>query len=1408
MGVPFTYVPALLRRAAAAGPVESVSRALAHLGASADEQPAAEPPEAVSAELAALGVHLAGTGLAVAGRLTRLARLPIGAPALLSTAINIPQVRAALQARLGPNLAEPGLAAAEATAGAFAGAPTGMLVDAVHRVQRLAEARARERVWREQQAEDGGAAEAADPAAAAEGVEEEVPPRPQPLPEGPVERYAAKSAAAGAIGWASALLAGQPSLSVAALAAGSAKPARLAKESFASRLGRWVAELGVVVDDPRALRRLDRIDAVVVDAAVLATGRWAIDEVSPLEGEPDAPDLHARALGLVDPEDPTATRERDGWRTEPAGSARRLYLYQGARRAAVVSLLPELDPYAEAFVAAASAVGTVWLAGRSSHLDERLKVTGVLAGGPRLAVSVRDLQAGGHGVLLVARPGRGALAAADVGIAVAPAGVPARAGRRRGGHLHCGCGLVAAVEVLEAVPAARRASHTGVRLAEYEAAAASILGLASPAKRAGRNALLGSNIASLAGIGAGMWYADPVVRMRPPRPADRNPWHAIPVREVLRRLRSSPAGLPGQEARQRRPESVQQEAEEPGVARVVAEELANPLTPALAAGAGLAAAVGSTVDAALIGGVVVANSLVGGLQRLGANRAVRRLAQHASIPVRLLREGQPIDGVAEDLVPGDIIDLRPGDSVPADCRIVEADRLEVDEANLTGESLPVGKTAKPTTARVPADRVSMVYEGTAVAAGHGLAAVVATGPDTEAHQAEQQVGAPRTSGVQGRLQELTKSTLPLSAGAGVLLLGANALRGQPLREAFAPAVSLAVASVPEGLPSVATMAQLAAARRLSRRGVLVRNPATLEALGRVQALCFDKTGTLTEGRLRLRLVSDGTDEAKPDRLSEPLRGVLAAALRATPASSADEELADPTDRAIAAGGEDTGVTVQDGQSGWERVDELPFEPCRGLHAALGTAGGASVLSIKGTPEAVIDRCSARATGEPLDDAARRGLTDAASELAGRGYRLLAVAEAPMPAGYRLTEERLDQLAEPGPDRLHFLGFVALADRVRPSAAEAVKKLRGAGVRVIMVTGDHPGTAESVAAELGVLDGGEVLSGAEIDQMSDDELAAVLPKVTVFARSVPAQKVRVVRLLRRAGQTVAVTGDGANDAPAMRAAHVGIALGSQATPAARAAADVVVTDDGIETVVDAVVEGRVLWSSVRDALAMLLGGNLGEIAFTVGAGILGGPGLDARQLLLVNMLTDVVPALVLASRAPSGTDPRALLAEGPDASLGPALRRDIQIRAAATAGATSAAWLLARFTGTPTRASTVALVSMVSAQLVQTVLASGFDPVVTAACAGSLALLAVAIQTPGLSQALGSRPLGPVGWSTALGSSVVAAAGARWYGQRTARDDSAGTQHAAQDQRGQRDDGGAEHLHENLGEQFTHERDRT
>jgi cation-transporting ATPase I len=328
--------------------------------------------------------------------------------------------------------------------------------------------------------------------------------------------------------------------------------------------------------------------------------------------------------------------------------------------------------------------------------------------------------------------------------------------------------------------------------------------------------------------------------------------------------------------------------------------------------------------------------------------------------------------------------------------------------------------------------------------------------------------------------------------------------------------------------------------------------------------------------------------------------------------------------------------------------------------------------------------------------------------------------------------------------------------VRPTAAESVTRLRRAGVRIVMVTGDHPSTAEAIAVELDALNGQRVMTGPELDELDDETLTKVLPDVAVFARATPAHKARIVTCLRRAGEVVAVTGDGANDAPAIRMADVGIALGSRATPAARGAADLVVTDDRIETIVDAIVEGRAMWGSVRDALSILLGGNIGEIVFTVGSSVLAGrSALNARQLLLVNLLTDMVPAMAVAVRPPAATDPEKLLAEGPEASLGASLTRDIYLRAAVTATAATAAWTLGRVTGTRGRADTIGLVALVSAQLMQTLTNGGRDKVVLLAALASLAVLGAIVTVPGVSGFFGCRPLGPLAWSIGLGSAAAA-----------------------------------------------------
>ena len=369
-------------------------------------------------------------------------------------------------------------------------------------------------------------------------------------------------------------------------------------------------------------------------------------------------------------------------------------------------------------------------------------------------------------------------------------------------------------------------------------------------------------------------------------------------------------------------------------------------------------------------------------------------------------------------------------------------------------------------------------------------------------------------------------------------------------------------------------------------------------------------------------------------------------------------------------------------------------------------------------------------------------------LATRGYRVLVAAERAASGRRDLSDSRVA--------RLELVGLLVLADPIRASAAGALRDLQRAGVDVVMLTGDHPSTAQAIAAELGLHNGSPVVTGTDLDRMSPAELETALQATTVFARVSPTQKVRIVQALRHLGRVVAVTGDGANDAAAIRLADVGIALGLRGTNAAREAADLVVTDDRLETITAALIEGRALWGAVRDAIAVLVGGNLGEIGFTLLSGLFGprGSALNARQLLLVNLLTDMLPAMALAIRPPAHRDPDTLLEEGPQKSLGTQLADDIAARAVATMSAAALAWVLARSTGTRGRAGTVSLVALVGTQLAQTMAAGGHSPLVLASGVVSFGALAGIVQTPGVSQFFGCRPLGPLGWTIAGGSSVA------------------------------------------------------
>ncbi|POX46940.1 cation-transporting P-type ATPase [Streptomyces sp. Ru72] len=1308
----------------------------------------------------AVAVQVAAAPLAAVTGLARRAPLPSSVTALIPLVDVHPRLRAVVDRAIGTDNANVLLPLLGAVGHAGSGGVVGVVVDTVRHTLRVLEANAEAAAW--------AAAEprlAGSPTTGSHGPVPAPPPRETPLRPGAVERYADQAVLVAAASFAGSLLVTRrPARAAGGALAAIPKAPLLAREGFACALGRGLARRGVLVADSGALRRLDRIGTVLLDTGVLATGSHVLADLVPLDDDAPVGDLAARAHRLFDGSAPgkpardgewalgpvehlsvqgrTGARERE--RMHRDGARLVLGLAHGRRLLAVISAVPQMHDAAGAFVPAAHAAGLrVVVAGAHTADPAVREAHAVRAADERLVDCVRDLQRDGEGVLLISRD-RAALSAADVGVGVVgPEGSPPW-----GAHLYVDA-AAAAVVIVRACRGARDSARRGVRIAE---AAAAVGATAALAGRSGRPAARGVTAFNAAGALAtctGVWSAVRVLRRPSPvTAASRRPWHAMDPGTVLERTGSAEAGLTDEEA-QARGTAPGERAPTSSPVRAYLTEMANPLTPVLGAGAAMSASVGAVLDAVVIVAVTAVSGLVGGFQRYRTDRAVARLRRESGVMARVLRDERETTVPAHKLVVGDVVVLSAGDVVPADARLLEAHHLETDESALTGESLPVAKAVAPVLASDVAERTSMVYEGTTVAAGRCRAVVVATGTETEASRAAVlgRGAAMPAVGVERRLARITRGTLPVALGSAAAVMVAGTLRGRSTRETVGAGVGLAVASVPEGLPFLVSAAQLASARRLSARGALVRDPRTIEAAGRTDVLCFDKTGTLTHGRISLVAVSADGESRSLESLGDEQRAVLAAALRATPHPHGGAGFEHATDGAVTAGAHEAGVRRTTDVPGWRRVSGLPFEPSRGFHATMGRIGERRILSVKGAPEEVVERCATRG-GRPLDERERADVLSAGEKLAAEGHRILAVAELREAAGEELRDETVRGL--------DFVGFLAFADRVRGTAAEAVRHLVESGVHIVMITGDHPGTAGAMASELGVLDGRRVVTGTELDDLDDRALDALLPDVGVVARGTPVHKVRVVQAFQRLGRTVAMTGDGANDAPAIRLADVGIAFGTRATPAARAAADLVVTDDRLETVLAALVEGRAMWASVRQALAILVGGNLGEIAFTLlGAAATGTSPLTARQLLLVNLFTDLAPAMAVALRPPRPEAAERMLHEGPEVSLGTALTEETVCRAVATALGATAAWIVARFTGRAVRARTVALVALVGTQLGQTLLAGGRSGAIVGSSLGSLAALAAVVQTPVLSQFFGCTPLGPFAWGIALSTAAAA-----------------------------------------------------
>ncbi|MGX7731641.1 HAD-IC family P-type ATPase [Rhodococcus sp. 2H158] len=1274
--------------------------------------------------LVAAAAAASGLAAALAGRYLRLPRLPGVLAAPVVAADYQPRIRTAVETAVGSDAADLLFALASTAVYTATLAPPSLAVETALRVLLAAEARAGRRAW---QAVEPVLARHVKSARALPRVSRPTPPRP-----GPIERHGDRAGLAGA-GAAAALgaLTRNPATAGAAMMVAAPRAARAARESFAAVLGSGLADRGALVLRPAVLRRLDRVDAVVVDPRALYTSHLSVTRVL------EVPDRDRTRVWDAARTAVEGGALGPGW--HPVSAVPGLAVETDKKARVLVGYVH--DRFAAAVLAAARSASTQVVSVEDDGLRslrtgfDRLDPAAASVDKALRAV-VERLQADGRTVAVLTADAPETVAVADVAVGVLDGGPPPW------GADVLVPDLTGAWRLLSALPAARAASRRGVDLS-LDASALGALLMLPGVPGSGPESVTASAVAAL---WTGRSLARAVLAEPLPQPRSGHDWHALSPAAVRRLLPPPDGDRPAPRPRGKwvpaaaRPlrlawrtggtpvRSVR------GFARAVRTELADPLTPVLATCAAASAVLGSPLDAILVGSVLLVNAGISATQRLRAEKVLRELLQEQDPPARRLTGAtghrRYLGVPAGALRRGDLIEVRPGEVAPADGRLILAAGVEVDESSLTGESLPVVKQTDPTPGAPLAERTCMLYAGTTVLTGTAAALVTSVGRDTETRRATAMApGKIREVGLQSQLGALTRRALPVSFGGGALVTALGLLRGTGVRAAVTSGVAVTVAAVPEGLPLVATLAQMAAARRLTSSAALVRTPRSVEALGRVQVVCFDKTGTLSENRLRVTVV-------------EPAEGFTREQVLAYAARTGHSANGGPpdhaTDVAVVEAADGAGATDGDG----DRIAYLPFRSGRAYAAAV--AG--RHLAVKGAPEVMLGAFTAR------PDA----LAQRVQAMAAAGLRVIAV------GGRELSDEQVraaaddpDTLADLATRQLAPVGLIGLADTPRADAAGLLPALREQGIGVRLITGDHPVTAIAISRELGLdVTAEQVLAGSEWEAMSSAEQQRAVGERLVFARMSPEHKVQIVQTLEKSGRVCAMVGDGANDAAAIRAASVGIGVASRGSDPARGAADVVLLEGRVGALLDALAEGRQLWQRVHAAVAVLLGGNAGEVAFAlIGSVLTGHSPLNARQLLLVNMLTDALPAAALAVSTPRGNGNHPAAAAVADQS---ALLRTVAVRGTTTAVGATAAWLMARGTGTHQRASTVALIALVGTQLGQTLLDSR-SPLVVGTALGSLATMAVLVSTPGVSGFLGCVPVGPVGWTQGLGSAAVAAA---------------------------------------------------
>ena len=861
-------------------------------------------------------------------------------------------------------------------------------------------------------------------------------------------------------------------------------------------------------------------------------------------------------------------------------------------------------------------------------------------------------------------------------------------------------------------------------------------------------------------------------RTTAPAGADARSWHALPVAQVAAALAvDSATGLSPEEGARRLERWGPNRLPEPAGRSwlgALAQQFTEFLVAVLLVAAAVSLALGEGLDAGAILGIVLLNAVLGFLQEFRAERALQALRQLAVPTATVIRDGSPARVRADGVVPGDLLRLADGDVVPADTRLLESAGLRVNEALLTGESVPVDKNvdALPEEADL-AERRCMAYQGTLVVHGRGAGVVVATGAQTEMGKIAASVGkqpVARTP-LQHRLAGMGRWLVYATAFlCGVVFL-VGVLRGLPVDDMFLTSVSLAVAAIPSALPAATTIVLALGVQRMARRHAIIRRLSAVEALGSVTVVCADKTGTLTQNKMEAQELwlaggflpaEDAADRFDTDGT---LRAALTVAALCNDASLRDdaEGVGDPTEVALLALAARAGLSLEELRGRNPREGELPFDAARARMTVVCRSDGERTACTKGAPEVLVPLASALLGGggaAPLDEAGRERVLEAAAEMARRGMRVLA-----------LAQRRLD--GETGAEEIErelvLTGLVGLADPLRPEAAPAIREALEAGIRTVMITGDHPVTARAIADALD-LPTRRVVTGRDVEELPDEELEREVAEASVFARVSSEHKLRIVEAYRRLGEIAAMTGDGVNDAPALRSAHIGVAMGQGGTDVAREASDMVLTDNNFSSIVAAVEEGRTVYDNIRKFVHYLLTCNLAEVVvvFLVLAAA-GETALIPLQILFVNLLTDGLPALALGAE-PAGRDVMTRPPRPPETSiLGPASLLPLLGIGALVAGPTLGAYAWGHAAGGQELARQLAFATLVGTQLtasfqfrsvtapVLRLPVNGWLLGAAAACAG---LLVAVFYIPPLQTAFRTDGLSATQWLGVLGLSLV------------------------------------------------------